>query len=215
MARGGEIVTKDELLERFWPDVNVTENTLTRAIADIRKAIGDDAARAAIPADRFAAWLSLRRRQRATIRSRQAIPFEEWVKGRLALDSLDAAKFDDAVRAFERTAAELPRMPRRMPGSPTATCCNSSRRDSANAPDRELLDARDASGAAGTTLDASLGEGWAVLGLPAVRGGQDREARRQRAGPPRSNLRTGAIIIGLPTAPGVKSVCARSIARWP
>ena len=40
----GQIVTKDELLERFWPDVNVTENTLTRAIADIRKAIGDDAA---------------------------------------------------------------------------------------------------------------------------------------------------------------------------
>ena len=44
VGRGGEIVTKDELLERFWPDVNVTENTLTRAIADIRKAIGDDAA---------------------------------------------------------------------------------------------------------------------------------------------------------------------------
>jgi DNA-binding winged helix-turn-helix (wHTH) protein len=44
VARGGEIVTKEELLEQFWPGVNVTENTLTRAIADIRKAIGDDAA---------------------------------------------------------------------------------------------------------------------------------------------------------------------------
>ena len=40
VERDGDIVTKDELLERFWPDVNVTENTLTRAIADIRKAIG-------------------------------------------------------------------------------------------------------------------------------------------------------------------------------
>ena len=36
IARDGEIVTKDELLERFWPDVHVSENTLTRAIADIR-----------------------------------------------------------------------------------------------------------------------------------------------------------------------------------
>ena len=45
VSHGGEIVTKDELLERFWPDVHVTENTLTRAIADIRKAIGDNAAR--------------------------------------------------------------------------------------------------------------------------------------------------------------------------
>lgn len=44
MSHEGQIVTKDELLERFWPNVNVTENTLTRAIADIRKAIRDDAA---------------------------------------------------------------------------------------------------------------------------------------------------------------------------
>ena len=41
--RNGEIVTKEELLEKFWPDVNVTENTLTRAIADIRIALGDTA----------------------------------------------------------------------------------------------------------------------------------------------------------------------------
>src|SRR5262245_32152148 len=40
-ARAGTIVTKDELLDRFWPDVHIAENTLTRAIADIRKAIGD------------------------------------------------------------------------------------------------------------------------------------------------------------------------------
>ena len=34
ISRGGEIVTKDELLERFWPDTYVEENTLARAIAD-------------------------------------------------------------------------------------------------------------------------------------------------------------------------------------
>ena len=36
VSKSGQIVTKDELLEKFWPGVNVTENTLTRAIADIR-----------------------------------------------------------------------------------------------------------------------------------------------------------------------------------
>ena len=56
---GGEIVTKDELLERFWPGVNVTENTLTRAIADIRKAIGDGAAAPRYLADRVATRLSV------------------------------------------------------------------------------------------------------------------------------------------------------------
>ena len=37
----GELVTRELLLDRFWPDVNVTDNTLTRAIADIRQALGD------------------------------------------------------------------------------------------------------------------------------------------------------------------------------
>lgn len=39
--RQGEVVSKDELLDRFWVDVHVTDNTLTRAVADIRKALGD------------------------------------------------------------------------------------------------------------------------------------------------------------------------------
>ena len=39
----GELVSRDLLLDRFWPDVTVSDNTLTRAIADIRHAL-DDAA---------------------------------------------------------------------------------------------------------------------------------------------------------------------------
>lgn len=38
-TRSGEIVTKNELLERFWPGVNISDNTVARAVADIRKAI--------------------------------------------------------------------------------------------------------------------------------------------------------------------------------
>jgi Tol biopolymer transport system component/DNA-binding winged helix-turn-helix (wHTH) protein len=37
------LVSKDELLEAVWPGTFVTPNVLTRAIAQIRKAIGDDA----------------------------------------------------------------------------------------------------------------------------------------------------------------------------
>ncbi len=42
VASRGALVSKNDLLERFWPDVHVSENTLTRAIADIRKALDDD-----------------------------------------------------------------------------------------------------------------------------------------------------------------------------
>jgi DNA-binding winged helix-turn-helix (wHTH) protein/TolB-like protein len=39
----GRVLTKDELLEAVWPDVNVVENTLAQRIREIREALGDDA----------------------------------------------------------------------------------------------------------------------------------------------------------------------------
>src|SRR5262249_33418069 len=39
--RAGQTVTKDELIAAVWPDVTVTEESLTRCISDIRLAIGD------------------------------------------------------------------------------------------------------------------------------------------------------------------------------
>lgn len=40
-ARAGQVVTKDELMSRVWPDVVVGEGSLTQAIADIRRVLGD------------------------------------------------------------------------------------------------------------------------------------------------------------------------------
>src|SRR5271156_2933232 len=38
----GELVTKDELLERVWPTTTVEENNLQFQISSLRKALGDD-----------------------------------------------------------------------------------------------------------------------------------------------------------------------------
>ncbi|MGA2149369.1 MAG: winged helix-turn-helix domain-containing protein [Bryobacteraceae bacterium] len=35
-------VSKDEIFQAVWPDVTVTDNALTRAVAQVRKALGDD-----------------------------------------------------------------------------------------------------------------------------------------------------------------------------
>ena len=43
--RAGQTVTKDELIAVIWPDVTVTEVSLTRCVSDIRLAIGDQAQR--------------------------------------------------------------------------------------------------------------------------------------------------------------------------
>ncbi len=46
----GRTVYRDELMQRLWPDVVVTEGSLTQAIWEIRRALGD-----ALTAPRFIA----------------------------------------------------------------------------------------------------------------------------------------------------------------
>jgi DNA-binding winged helix-turn-helix (wHTH) protein len=174
VSRSGEIVTKEELLEKFWPDVNVTENTLTRAIADIRKAIGEDAS-----APKFLATAS-RRGYRFISESTVVTtsdPFQEWVKGRLALDTLDASKLDEAVRAFERTVAELPRYAPAHAGLANGYLLQYEQTRFGSAPDRSLLERAMQSAREATALDASLGEGWAVLGYLLGAGGKSEEGQ--------------------------------------
>src|SRR6516162_8941542 len=43
VENAGRIVTKDELIKAVWPDVVVTEESLTRCVSDVRNAIGDAA----------------------------------------------------------------------------------------------------------------------------------------------------------------------------
>jgi Tol biopolymer transport system component/DNA-binding winged helix-turn-helix (wHTH) protein len=38
----GRLITREELMRAIWPDVAVTDESLTRCIADIRKALGDE-----------------------------------------------------------------------------------------------------------------------------------------------------------------------------
>jgi adenylate cyclase len=45
VERAGQTVTKDELIAAIWPDVTVSEESLTRCISDVRLAIGDHAQR--------------------------------------------------------------------------------------------------------------------------------------------------------------------------
>lgn len=162
VSRGGEIVTKEELLEKFWPEVNVSENTLTRAIADIRKAIGEDAA-----SPRFLQTVSRRGYkfggELASI-TPTTDPFQDWVKGRLALDSLDARKLNEAVLAFERATNELPKYAPAHAGLANAYMLQYERTRFGSAPDRDLLARAMRAAQQATTIDPTLGEAWAVLG---------------------------------------------------
>ena len=172
VSKSGQIVTKDELLEKFWPGVNVTENTLTRAIADIRKTLGDDAAEPLY-------LETASRRGYRFVGAEPSItdPFQEWVKGRLALDSLDASKLNDAVTAFERTTAELPRYAPAHAGLANAYLLQYERTRFGSAPDRDLLVRAMKAAREATTLDPMLGEAWAVLGYLLCAAGKSEEGQ--------------------------------------
>src|SRR5688572_5435863 len=43
----GEVVTREQLVARVWPDVFVSDDVLHRAIRELRKAFGDDTAKPA------------------------------------------------------------------------------------------------------------------------------------------------------------------------
>jgi adenylate cyclase len=45
VEHAGRIVTKDELLSAIWPDVTVTDESLTQCIRDVRRALGDEGQR--------------------------------------------------------------------------------------------------------------------------------------------------------------------------
>lgn len=42
LLRAGNVVPKDDLLDRIWPDVTVVEASLPTAVAKLRRALGDD-----------------------------------------------------------------------------------------------------------------------------------------------------------------------------
>lgn len=188
----GELVTRELLLDRFWPDVNVTDNTLTRAVADIRKALDDDAGAAtyiqtmARRGYRFVAPVAEEApvadaSQPGVVAVSDAVaglePFVAWERGRAALESLSAAALPGAVEAFSRAVAGAPLYASGYAGLANAHVFRYEATRVDNVPDLDALAAAIAAAARATELDPTLGEGWAALGYALAATGRTEEAR--------------------------------------
>src|SRR5919107_1615282 len=87
VGRAGSLVTREDLLQSIWRDIVVTDESITKCIADIRKALNDDvqkvirtvARRGARAILRIAEWPQIgqsrrkRRLQRTIICSRRPL----------------------------------------------------------------------------------------------------------------------------------------------
>ncbi len=192
IERGGELVSKDALLDRFWPGVHVTENTLTRAIADIRKALGDTAAAPRFiqtvarrgyrfitiaTAEPSAASLRTAADEAAASRAVVDDPFRDWVRGRWSLEALDASKLPEAVAAFERAVAAAPEYAPAHAGLANACFLQFECTRAENAPERGPLLRAVAHARRACELDQAFGEAWATLGFVLAAAGHVEEAR--------------------------------------
>lgn len=193
-ARGG-LVTRELLLDRFWPGLTVSENALTRALSAIRKALDDDAgqptyiqtesrrgyrfvapvlteeAGAAIGAHATAGAMPV------TGHLAGLEPFVAWERGRAALESLSVSALPGAVEAFSRAVAGAPHYAPAHAGLANAHVFRFEATRVDNLPDVAALQAAIAAARRATELDPALGEGWAALGHALAGAGQVEASR--------------------------------------
>ncbi|MFN2444614.1 MAG: winged helix-turn-helix domain-containing protein, partial [Vicinamibacterales bacterium] len=200
--RPGEIVSKDELLDRFWGDVHVTENTLTRAVADIRKALGDhpdppqfiqtvsrrgyrfiapvepmsDPARLAT---KSSGGSDSGERRREPVRSTDL--YLDWARGRAVLESLDASGLTDALRSFERVVEGTPGSAAAHVGLANACFLQFERSRVGNVLAHPFLERAIEHARRAVQLDAAMAEAWATLGFVLTASGQVDESRAAAA----------------------------------
>ena len=188
----GELVTRELLLDRYWPSLTVTDNTLTRAIADIRKVLDDDPATPAYVQTlarrgyRFVAPVRSESRAAATAQAGVVAitpafsglePFIAWERGRSALESLSVSALPGAAEAFSRAVTGAPQYAPAHAGLANAHVFRYEATRVDNTPDLEALTAAIAAATRATTLDATMGEGWAALGHALAGAGRVEESR--------------------------------------
>jgi DNA-binding winged helix-turn-helix (wHTH) protein len=184
VARAGQIVPKDDLLQAGWKDVAVGDNSVEQAISSLRRVLGvrtDGAAyieTAARRGYRFGAPV-----QRAAARESDAgldallAPHRAYVEGRAALETLEAGRIARARQVFADAVRDAPDHAPAHVGLANACLMQFEMTRADPEPDGASLSlavqhARDA-----CRLDPHLGEAWATLGFVLERTGGRIDAR--------------------------------------
>jgi DNA-binding winged helix-turn-helix (wHTH) protein len=184
VARAGQIVSKDDLLQAGWGDVAVGDNSLEQAISSLRRLLGIHPGGAAcietVPRRgyRFGAGVT-RMAARESDAGLDALlaPHRAFIEGRAALETLEA---DNVARARDVFAAVLRTAPEYASAHVgLANACvmqfEMTRADAA--PDVAALAVAADHAREACRLDPQSGEAWATLGFVLDRAGDRLDAR--------------------------------------
>lgn len=186
-AHPGELLDKQRIFDAVWPDVFVTDNTLARAVADLRRALDED------PREPRYIQTVARRGYRFVGQVDVAGPDAGRTRERGAREAFDELRrFVGSIADLERLdLASLPQVRDRLAGAAerlpdyapvhvalasTWTLTYEATR-AAPSPDRAALASAVAAARRACELDPSLAEAWATLAFALVSAGEEDEAR--------------------------------------
>jgi DNA-binding winged helix-turn-helix (wHTH) protein len=172
VARAGQIVPKDDLLEAGWKDVAVGDNSLEQVISSLRKLLGSHA-----PSVTFIETVSrrgyrfvapvLRQAARESDAGLDALlaPHRAFVEGRAALESLERDAIRRAREVFEGALGTLPELASAHIGLANACVLQFEMTRADAVPDAGTLAIAARHAREACRLDSQSGEAWATLGF--------------------------------------------------
>jgi DNA-binding winged helix-turn-helix (wHTH) protein len=192
VARAGEVLSKDHLIQVAWRDVAVTDNSLEQAISNLRRTLGRHSSVDVQPqparADeyittearrgyRFAAPVT-RIVTRATDAELDALlaPHRAWIEGRAALETLERDRIAQARDVFEDVLQRVPKQAPVHVGLANAYAMQFEMTRADRAPDLAALEKAAHHAREACRLDPQYGEAWATLGFVLDRTGHHADA---------------------------------------
>jgi DNA-binding winged helix-turn-helix (wHTH) protein len=178
VARPGEILTKDQLIQAAWHDVAVTDNSLEQAISALRRLLSTGTPQQYIETQsrrgyRFVAPVT-RVESRTTDAALEALlaPHRAWIEGRAALASLERREIARARGVFAGVVEAAPAQAPAHVGLANACVMQFEMTRADRAPDLEALALAAEHAREACRLDADYGEAWATLGFVFERTGE-------------------------------------------
>lgn len=184
VARAGQIVPKDDLLQAGWKDVAVGDNSLEQAISSLRRVLGARSDGAGyietVPRRgyRFAVAVTpiVARESDETLDSLLA-PHRAFVEGRALLESLEADRVRRARIVFEQALRSAPDYASAHIGLANACAMQFEMTRADPARDEAALAQASRHAREACRLDPQAAEAWATLGFVLERGGEQLDAR--------------------------------------
>jgi DNA-binding winged helix-turn-helix (wHTH) protein/Flp pilus assembly protein TadD len=172
VARAGQIVPKDDLLEAAWKDVAVGDNSLEQVISSLRKQLG-----ALAPSATFIETAARRGYRFVAPVTRQAAresdagldallaPHRAFIEGRAALETLERDAIRRARGVFEEALMSVPELASAHIGLANACVLQFEMTRADPAPDAAALALAARHAREACRLDPQSGEAWATLGF--------------------------------------------------